>query len=117
MPNAQTRLKRERRTISVMIAMYCRAQHGQAEGLCPQCSALEDYAMQRIEKCPFKADKPTCANCPVHCYKPAMREQVRRVMRYSGPRMLLHHPVLAILHILDGRAKHDLNTARRAAKR
>ena len=25
------------------------------------------------------------------------REQVRRVMRYAGPRMLLRHPVLALL--------------------
>ncbi len=40
--------------------------------------------------------KTFCANCKVHCYKPQMREQIRQVMRFSGPRMLLYHPVLAI---------------------
>ena len=36
----------------------------------------------------------------VHCYQPQMREQIRQVMRYSGPRMLLYHPVLAIWHLV-----------------
>ena len=43
----------------------------------------------------FGDDKPTCANCKVHCYSEAMRERVRDVMRYAGPRMLWRHPVLA----------------------
>ena len=57
--------------------------------------------MQRIDRCPYQEDKPTCAKCPIHCYKPAMRERVRQVMRYAGPRMLLYHPVLAISHYID----------------
>ena len=32
-----------------------------------------------------------------------MRERVRAVMRYSGPRMLTRHPVLAVAHLADGR--------------
>ena len=43
--------------------------------------------------------------CPTHCYKPEMRERVRAVMRYSGPRMLREHPVLAIAHLADGRRR------------
>ena len=69
--------------------------------LCPQCQALLDYAIQRLEHCRFGKDKPSCTRCPVHCYKPAMREQIRQVMRYSGPRMLLHDPILAIGHLWD----------------
>jgi hypothetical protein len=98
------RLERERRTIRLMIELYCQKKHpGDRAGgrLCPACQLLVDYAMQRIERCPFKANKPTCAKCTVHCYKPAMREQVRQVMRFSGPRMLIYHPVLAIAHLLD----------------
>jgi len=96
------RLARERQTIRFMIELYCRKNHlSEAGSLCPSCQQLTDYAMQRIERCPFKADNPTCARCTVHCYKPAMREQVRQVMRYAGPRMLIHHPVLAIAHLLD----------------
>ncbi len=96
------RLDRERRTIQVMIQIYCQGNHGSNGVLCPGCQQLSAYAMQRLEKCPFQAGKPTCAKCPIHCYKPAMRQQVRQVMRYSGPRMLLRHPILAILHSLDG---------------
>ncbi|MBR5467227.1 MAG: nitrous oxide-stimulated promoter family protein [Bacteroidaceae bacterium] len=69
--------------------------------LCPQCQALLDYAHKRLEHCKFGEDKPSCTRCPVHCYKPAMRQQIRQVMRYSGPRMLLHNPVFAIRHLWD----------------
>ena len=69
--------------------------------LCPQCQALLDYAHKRLERCRFGEDKPSCTRCPVHCYKPAMREQIRQVMRYSGPRMLLHDPIMAIRHLWD----------------
>ncbi len=34
-----------------------------------------------------------------------MREKIRRVMRYAGPRMLLRHPVMALLHMVDGLRK------------
>jgi hypothetical protein len=102
MNRVEARLARERRTISVMIGMYCRAHHQPVSGLCPACAELEAYALLRIEKCPFGWRKPTCAKCPIHCYKPEMRERVRQVMRYAGPRMLLRHPLLAALHLLDG---------------
>lgn len=69
--------------------------------LCPQCQALLDYAHKRLEHCKFGENKPSCTRCPVHCYKPAMREQIRQVMRYSGPRMLLHDPIMAISHLWD----------------
>ena len=102
MNRAEKRLARERRTISIMIRVYCQAQHTPAGDLCAECAELEAYALQRIEKCPFGWRKPTCAKCPIHCYKPAMRERVRQVMRYAGPRMLIRHPKLAVLHMFDG---------------
>jgi predicted amidophosphoribosyltransferase len=97
----QSRLIRERNTLRAMIVIYCRGQHQSSGVLCEECEKLFEYAMQRIDKCLFKVDKPTCAQCTIHCYKPAMREQVRLVMRYSGPRMLLYHPLLTMLHYLD----------------
>jgi len=99
------RIGREKKTVSIMIEMYCRDRHdGRAEsGLCERCRQLHDYAMQRIEKCPLCLTKPTCANCPVHCYKKDMRERIRTIMRYAGPRMIRRHPILAVLHVLDGR--------------
>ncbi len=108
MPALHSRLAREARTFEAMIRLYCRDQHRSAEaraGLCPECHELLDYARQRLDKCPFGEAKTTCANCRIHCYKPAMRERVRVVMRYAGPRMLYRHPVLAVRHLLDGRKK------------
>jgi len=76
-----------------------------AVALCEECSALLAYARARLARCPYGVDKPTCAKCTTHCYKPAMREQVRAVMRYAGPRMVKEHPLLAAAHLTDGRRK------------
>lgn len=100
------RLKREARTIETMIQLYCSDQHRPQGELCHECQALLDYANTRLKRCPFQEKKPTCAKCPVHCYQASMREQVRTVMRYAGPRMILRHPVLAIAHLADGIRKH-----------
>lgn len=94
-------LECERHTIRVMIGIYCRRRHRLRGTLCPECQALLNYALQRIEKCPFENDKPPCAQCPIHCYKPERREQVRQVMRYAGPRIMIFHPLLALRHYLD----------------
>ncbi len=81
----------EVRTLVAMIRIYCRAHHGTAKGLCAECAGLSDYACQRIEKCPFGHSKPVCSKCAVHCYEAVMREQIRGVMRYAGPRMAGRH--------------------------
>jgi len=86
-----------------MIGIYCRGKHGKKGGLCADCASLLEYADRRLTACPFRADKPTCLNCPVHCYQPEMRERIRAVMRYAGPRMALRHPLLTLWHALDGR--------------
>lgn len=103
MSRPSPRMARQKRTIQAMVAIYCRAHHRRAAGLCAECQALLDYALCRLGRCPFGAEKPACANCPIHCYRPAMRTAVRRVMRYAGPRMLWRHPILALFHWLDGR--------------
>lgn len=97
----RTRLDRERGTIRTMIGMYCRDHHASGGVLCAECERLHGYAMQRIDRCPYSADKPTCAVCPTHCYRPDRREEVRAVMRYAGPRMLVRHPILTLLHYWD----------------
>lgn len=97
-----SRFRREKETLRAMIDLYCRDLHGTAGTLCRECSALHDYAMARLECCTFGEDKPKCSDCPIHCYKPAMREAVREVMRYSGPRMIVKHPIMAVGHMVDG---------------
>jgi len=97
------RLTREKETLGKMISLYCRKTHAPGKDcLCPGCEALKEYALVKILRCPFGADKPTCAQCSIHCYRPEKREEIRQVMRYTGPRMLVHHPILTILHLIDG---------------
>lgn len=97
------RLARERLTMTKMVGIYCSAHHDRPrDNPCDGCREFLDYAETRLHKCPYGEEKPTCANCPVHCYKPARREEARKIMRYAGPRMLLRHPFLAITHQLDG---------------
>jgi len=85
-----------------MVRCYCQDCHGAAAELCAECQGLLDYTTLRLERCRFGAEKPTCANCPVHCYQRDRREQMQVVMRYAGPRMLWRHPVMSLRHWLDG---------------
>ena len=103
------RLARERLTMTKMVGIYCSAHHRSSGNiLCAVCREFLAYAEVRLQKCPYAEDKPTCANCPVHCYKPVRKAEARAIMRYAGPRMLLRHPLLAIAHKLDGfrKARH-----------
>lgn len=95
------RRARELKTLMEMLILYCRHHH-EGEPLCVGCTALARYADRRLERCIFGDAKPTCSNCVVHCYRADMRERVREVMRWAGPRMLFRHPVLAVRHMIDG---------------
>ena len=100
--DVQTKREREKETVSLMIRLYCRKKHGSKQ-LCPECAALDAYARQRSDKCPFMETKTFCSNCRIHCYKKDMREKIREVMRFSGPRMIFHHPIMAIRHVIESK--------------
>jgi hypothetical protein len=97
------RLAREWKTMTAMIGIYCRGNHGTCGELCSACAEFTQYAQNRLSRCRFGAEKPTCANCPVHCYQKHHRDHVKVIMRYAGPRMLWRHPILSLFHWLDGR--------------
>jgi hypothetical protein len=96
------RLLRELETIEAMTRIYCADHHG-GKVPCADCQALMTYASKRLAVCTFGEEKPVCAKCQVHCYGKAMREKVRDVMRYAGPRMVWRHPWLALMHVVDKR--------------
>lgn len=96
------RLLRELETIEAMTRIYC-ADHHRTPAPCADCQALMTYAAKRLAVCTFGEEKPVCAKCQVHCYGKAMREKVREVMRYAGPRMIWRHPWLALMHVVDKR--------------
>jgi len=98
-------MQREARTVEAMIRRFCRDHHTSRPVPCEECRQLLAYARKRLHRCPFQEHKPTCGNCLVHCYAPEKRDQIKTVMRHAGPRMLLSHPILALLHLLDGLRK------------
>ena len=99
-PFKNRRLAREWETVNAMMEIFCRAHH--SETLCPDCKDLQAYVKLRLNRCRFGEEKPTCAKCPVHCYQKTRREQIKKVMRYAGPRMIWKHPWLSTMHLLDG---------------
>lgn len=105
----QGTLQTEMKTVEAMIHIYCRAHHRQQDKkshvLCTQCYELQEYARMRLDRCPYGESKPTCNKCPIHCYKPEPKAQMREVMIYAGPRMLLPHPYLALRHLFKERKK------------
>ncbi|MCM2277030.1 MAG: nitrous oxide-stimulated promoter family protein [Oligoflexia bacterium] len=98
------RFEREMQTLEAMTRIYCRENHEQPNdsSCCARCSRFLDYARYRLEKCAFGEDKPTCARCPIHCYTADERAYAKQLMGRAGPRMLFRHPLLALLHSIDG---------------
>ena len=99
------RMKPEKKTIDYMVDLYCKGHHGTEGQLCTECFQFKEYALMRLDKCPFQEKKSTCGKCTIHGYKPDMKLEVKKIMRYSGPRLLLHHPSLAFHHAWEGRRK------------
>jgi hypothetical protein len=82
--------------------------------VCDECAELLRYGEQRRVRCP-KDPKPFCSNCETHCYRPEMRERMRDVMRYAGPRSLFtRHVIDGVRHVLEGRAAKRKTAARAA---
>ena len=100
-------LQREKKNVTVMIQLYCRRNHHQRT-LCESCAALLLYAERRIDGCKFGMEKPNCLDCTVHCYNKEKREEIRTVMRFAGPRMMVYHPLIAIRHLLRSKKKDAL---------
>ena len=91
--------EQEKKLIPVMIKIYCHGKHHtKGNDLCEECKKLTEYALFRLDKCPFKENKGFCSFCKIHCYKPEMKEKIRLVMKYSGPRMIFTHPIFALKH-------------------
>lgn len=92
------RLDIEKRTITEMMKLFCRKQHYKSD-LCPDCEILLDYAYQRLDHCPFGAEKPVCGSCFIKCYNKKSAEQMRMVMLSTRRAMLIYHPILTGLYL------------------
>lgn len=99
MLDIEQKRKREIEVVNLMIGIYCHKKHRTKKGeLCEECKNLSEYATLRTSKCPFMETKTFCSRCKVHCYRPDMKQKIKEVMKFSGPRMMIYHPILAIKH-------------------
>ena len=111
-------LHQDLRTLASFIGVYCKHRHRRVEKsaarlkaydvpqiagrgleLCPSCLKLLAHALSKRSHCPLEP-KPTCKNCPQHCYHPTYRKQIREVMKYSGRRMVLSGRLDYLFHLL-----------------
>ena len=106
---------KEKLMVGYMIDIYCHKKHSTHKQLCSECEDLKQYALARLTFCCYGENKTTCEKCPTHCYRKDYKEKIKQVMRFSGPRMLWHHPILALLHLYkNSRSKQiALNNKRR----
>ncbi len=100
----KSRIEREQQVVAHMIALYCRHRLG-TDVLPEEYERLRDYALFRLSHCRFGEGKTVCGKCRVHCYRPDMRQRIREVMRWVGPRMIIYAPVEALRHLWDSRRK------------
>jgi hypothetical protein len=114
----KSRREREADIVQKMIKMYCKAHHNAEGHLCIQCDALSVYSEKRALSCMYGDIKPVCKECPVHCYTPQKREQIKQVMTWAGPKMIFRNPLFAITHIIDNltSAKPKSKTIKRREK-
>jgi len=103
-PISPSRVPDDYETIKIMIGIYCYDLHD-GKVLCNQCQELLNYSLEKLKHCPLNNKRTTCGKCHIHCYRPDMKAKIREIMRYSGPRMLKRHPVLAIRHLIKGLTK------------
>ena len=94
------KIEKEKKVVKKMIGIYCKSKHGREE-LCPTCTELNEYAIKRLDNCPYGENKPFCSSCKTHCYSSSKQEQIKKVMRYSGPRMIFKDPILAIRYLIN----------------
>lgn len=119
---ADAHVRSDTRLLGDFAAIYCRGKHAgarraplESDGatigvygnrtpvVCTECAELLRYAEKRRAFCP-KDPKPFCSYCDTHCYSAAMRDQMRDVMRYAGPRSMFgRHFIAGIKHVVDGR--------------
>lgn len=97
---------KEKDIVELMIKIYCDKNHGNKgqekdeNGLCPHCKELVDYAFERVERCPKGEEKGFCSSCEIHCYSKEHRAEIRKVMVFSGRRIIVSHPMMTIKHLL-----------------
>lgn len=94
------KIAKEKRILTLMIKIYCRKKH-RSQDLCDECRILLSYAVNRLDHCRYGENKGFCNQCSSHCYNKANQAKIRKVMGFSGPRLIFYHPIMIIRHLLS----------------
>jgi hypothetical protein len=111
------RVLRDLKTLARFIVIYCHGNHegaercpvvlpgfdvqeiaGQPVELCRECRKLLQHALIKRSHCPM-SPKPMCKHCPKHCYAPHYRDQIRDVMKYAGPKLVMRGRLDYLIHL------------------
>ena len=95
--NIENKRKSEKIIVKQMIEIYCKHHHKSVD-LCDSCKEILDYSWMKIDKCPVMETKTFCSKCSIHCYNQEMAEKIRIIMRFSGPRIFMYHPIITLKH-------------------
>jgi hypothetical protein len=118
MPQELTgKASKDLKVLSEFIAIFCRESHrtvnkdafpNQGENLrqslgkkelllCPECTKLLQHGIAKRLACPHNP-KPMCKNCKTQCYASSYREEIRKVMRFSGLYLIKHRRLDLLVH-------------------
>ena len=98
----KSRVEKEKAMIVKMIEIYYK---NKAHGTPEEREELKAYALKRLDNCRHGDDKSFCSHCTTQCYSPKYKAKIKEVMRYSGPRIIFYHPLMAINHVLADRIR------------
>lgn len=95
-----TKIDSQKRIVRNMISLYSRHTTGTYK-LNGSYKELAEYCERRLDHCYWGNKKPSCKNCSIHCYNKAKREEIKKIMKWAGPRMIIYHPIQAIRHLFN----------------
>jgi len=93
-----SKINDEKKIIQKMIGIYCKKKHRRQE-LCEECLLILEYAKQRLDNCRYGENKGFCAHCPTQCYHIKRKLHLKKIMRFSGPYIILYDPLLFFKHM------------------
>lgn len=96
------RIEKEKNIVQLMIKLYCDKKHKHRNEICNECQKLLNYAHEKLKYCKHGEKKSSCKKCIVQCYRQEMKERIKEVMKFSGPRMILYRPFEFFRHIIIG---------------
>lgn len=89
----------KKQVLEKMIRLYCKNNH--KDYLCNDCKNLISYSNIRTDYCKRLDEFFFCSSCDRTCYDNENLEKIRKIMRYSGPRMIYSDPKASVRFVSE----------------